>query len=150
MLSSDRHRSGCSVSRQTHTQTSSTSQLGRQFCLEPGWPHPLGGCCCRADYTNEGEEAEWSLLKMPILGWEDKRKGALGEGWYKWPSKAKAEEGKLTFLVSSPAPLPSSSPESDAALSPRKLQNTPSEPKVISISSPIQTSSSHSKEMVGF
>ena len=111
---------------------------------------PPWGMCCRADYTNEGEEAEWSLLKMPILGWEDKQKGALGEGWYKWPSKAKAEEGKLTFLVSFPAPLPSSSPVSNGALSPRKLQNTPSEPKVISISSPIQTSSSCSQEMVCF
>ena len=29
---------------------------------------------------------------MPILGWEDKQKGALGEGWYQWPSKAKAGE----------------------------------------------------------
>lgn len=59
----------------------------------PGMATPtMGEAAAEQTVLMEGKEAGWGLLKMPILGWEDKQKGALGEGWCKRPSKAKAEE----------------------------------------------------------
>lgn len=126
MLSSDRHRSGRSVSMQTHIQTSSASWPGETDV----WKDRMATAPWvllqeHGTYTNE--EAEWASSKCPFLGGEDRQKELLERAGINGQARQKQKnDGISRLLPCSPA---QQLPVSNALIT--ELQNTPSDQRDI-------------------